>query len=95
VRHGPKENRAYRYRCPQQKKQAKSAPPKKPGELNREGMKAARARGVRSGPKPKLSRQQIDHARKLIGEGKRREDVADLFKVSRTTLYRAFAVKDF
>ena len=26
-------------------------------------MKAARARGVRPGPKPKLSRQQIEHAR--------------------------------
>lgn len=60
-------------------------------ERTREGMKAARARGVRSGPKPKLSRQQIDHARKLIEDGKRREDVADLFKVSRATLYRALA----
>ena len=58
-------------------------------ERTREGMKAARARGVRSGPKPKLSRQQTDHARKLIEDGKRREDIAGLFKVSRTTLYRA------
>jgi len=31
-------------------------------------MKAARGRGVRPGPK--LSRQQIDHARKLIEDGK-------------------------
>jgi DNA invertase Pin-like site-specific DNA recombinase len=54
-------------------------------------MKAARARGVRPGPKPKLSRQQITHARKLIEDGQRREDVADLFKVGRTTLYRALA----
>ena len=61
-------------------------------ERTREGMKAARARGVRSGPKPKLSPQQIDHARKLIDQGKRREEVADLFKVGRTTLYRALAV---
>jgi DNA invertase Pin-like site-specific DNA recombinase len=60
-------------------------------ERTREGMKAARARGVRSGPPRKLTRQQIDHARKLIGEGERREDVADLFKVGRTTLYRALA----
>jgi DNA invertase Pin-like site-specific DNA recombinase len=60
-------------------------------ERTREGMKAARARGVRSGRKPKLSRQQRDHARKLIESGQRREDVADLFKVSRTTLYRALA----
>jgi DNA invertase Pin-like site-specific DNA recombinase len=60
-------------------------------ERTREGMEAARARGVKSGPKPKLSRQQKDHARKLTADGKRREDVADLFKVSRATLYRALA----
>jgi DNA invertase Pin-like site-specific DNA recombinase len=58
-------------------------------ERTRAGMKAARARGVRPGPKRKLTRQQIDHARKLIEDGKRREDVADLFKVGRVTLYRA------
>jgi DNA invertase Pin-like site-specific DNA recombinase len=58
-------------------------------ERTRAGMKAARARGVRPGPKRKLSRQQIDHARKLIEDGQRRVDVADLFKVSRVTLYRA------
>jgi DNA invertase Pin-like site-specific DNA recombinase len=46
-------------------------------------------RGVRSGPKPKLTRQRIAHARKLIDKGQRREDVAGLFKVGRTTLYRA------
>lgn len=63
-------------------------------ERTREGMKAARARGVRSGPKPKLSRQQIDHARKLIEDGQRREDVADLFKGFRATLYRAALRKD-
>jgi DNA invertase Pin-like site-specific DNA recombinase len=60
-------------------------------ERTREGMKAARARGVRTGPPPKLTRQQIAHARKLIENGERREDVADLFKVGRTTLYRALA----
>jgi Enterobacteriaceae phage serine recombinase len=61
-------------------------------ERTREGMKAARARGIKSGPPPKLNRQQIDHARQLIEqEGKRREDVAGLFKVSRSTLYRALA----
>jgi len=52
-------------------------------------MKAARARGVKSGPKPKLTRQQIEHARKLIGEGQRHEATAALFNVSRVTLYRA------
>ena len=58
-------------------------------ERTREGMKAARARGVKSGPKPKLTRQQIEHARKLIDEGQRHEATAALFNVSRVTLYRA------
>lgn len=44
------------------------------------GMKAARAHGVRLGPKPKLTRQQIERARKLIAEGERRTDVADLLQ---------------
>jgi DNA invertase Pin-like site-specific DNA recombinase len=60
-------------------------------ERTREGMKAARARGVRPGPPPKLSPKQIQHARKLIEKGDRREDVADILNVSRTTLYRALA----
>jgi len=54
-------------------------------------MKAARARGVRPEPKRKLTQQQIDVARQEIEKGKRREDVADLFKVGRVTLYRALA----
>jgi DNA invertase Pin-like site-specific DNA recombinase len=41
--------------------------------------------------KPKLTRQQIAHARKLIDDGQRREDVAALLNVDRTTLYRALA----
>jgi DNA invertase Pin-like site-specific DNA recombinase len=60
-------------------------------ERTREGMKAARARGVRPGPRPKLSPKQIAHALKLIEKGGRREDVAELLNVSRTTLYRALA----
>jgi DNA invertase Pin-like site-specific DNA recombinase len=60
-------------------------------ERTREGMKAARARGVRTGPKPKLTRQQIKHAQRLIDEGQYRQEIADLFKVSRVTLYRALA----
>jgi DNA invertase Pin-like site-specific DNA recombinase len=58
-------------------------------ERTREGMKAARARGVKTGPKPKLSRQQIMHAKRLINEGQHRQQVADLFNVSRATLFRA------
>jgi hypothetical protein len=38
-------------------------------------------------PALKLNRQQTDHAGPLISEGKRREEIAGLFKVSRSTLY--------
>jgi hypothetical protein len=47
---------------------------------------------VKFGRKPKLTRQQIDYARKLIEESHRREDVAALLNVDRTTLYRELAV---
>src|SRR6266446_5853114 len=46
-------------------------------------------RGVKFGRKRKLTPQQITHARKLIDKGQRREDVAALLNVDRTTLYRA------
>jgi DNA invertase Pin-like site-specific DNA recombinase len=62
-------------------------------ERTRAGVKAAQRRGVKFGRKPKLTRQQIDHARKLIDDGQRREDVAALFKVDRATLYRALNVR--
>ena len=52
-------------------------------------MKAAQRRGVKFGRKVKLTIEQIDHARKLIDDGERREDVAALLNVDRTTLYRA------
>ena len=58
-------------------------------ERTRAGVKDAQRRGVKFGRKPKLSPQQIDHARKLIDAGERREDVAALLNVDRTTLYRA------
>jgi DNA invertase Pin-like site-specific DNA recombinase len=38
-----------------------------------------------------MSPQQIAHARKLIESGEDRQNVADLFKVNRTTLYRVLA----
>ena len=60
-------------------------------ERTRAGVKAARARGVKFGRKPKLTQRQIDHALKLIDDGQRREDVATLLNVDRTTLYRALA----
>jgi Enterobacteriaceae phage serine recombinase len=60
-------------------------------ERTRAGVKAAQRRGVKFGRKPKLSPQQIKHARKLIDEGEDRQKVAALFKVGRKTLYRALA----
>lgn len=58
-------------------------------ERTRAGMQAARAGGVKPGRKPKLSAEQIEHARKLIDKGESRQYVADLLNVGRVTLYRA------
>ena len=52
------------------------------------GVKAAKARGVKFGRKPKLTPQQVSHAQKLIEAGDC-DDVAALFTVGRKTLYRA------
>jgi DNA invertase Pin-like site-specific DNA recombinase len=60
-------------------------------ERTRAGVKAAQRRGVKFGRKPKMTPQQIAHARKLIDQGEDRQKVADLFKVGRKTLYRALA----
>ncbi|MER9228406.1 recombinase family protein [Mesorhizobium sp. M0664] len=53
------------------------------------GRIAARARGVRFGPSPALSADQITHARHLIAQDKPVTEVARLLKVHRATLYRA------
>jgi len=59
-------------------------------ERTRAGVKAAKHRGVKFGRKRKLTPQQLEHARELIDKGDRdRQGIADLFKVSRTTLYWA------
>ena len=60
-------------------------------ERTRAGVDAAKGRGVKFGRKPKLTRQQINHARKLIAQGECPRDVADTMKVGRSTLYRALA----
>ncbi|MGE1076454.1 helix-turn-helix domain-containing protein, partial [Pseudomonas fragariae (ex Marin et al. 2024)] len=50
----------------------------------------AKARGVRFGPSPALSAEQIAHARQLIrDEEKPVAEVARLLNVHRATLYRA------
>jgi len=46
-------------------------------------------RGVKLGRPPKLSPQQIAHARKLIEDGESPAHVAQLLGVARSTLYAA------
>jgi len=60
-------------------------------ERTHAGVKAARARGVKFGRKPKLTPQQTAHARKLIKQGEAPQAVASLLRVSRATVYRALA----
>ena len=56
------------------------------------GRIAAKARGVRFGPRPTLSAEQITHARQLIEQsGKPVAEVARLLGVHRATLYRAIS----
>ena len=52
-------------------------------------MKAAKRRGVKFGRKPKLSPEQVEHARDQIEGGKTAPVVAALLRVGRTTLWRA------
>lgn len=58
-------------------------------ERTRAGVKAAQSRGVKFGRKPKLTGQQIAHARKLIDAGEAVPEVAKLLSVDRATVYRA------
>lgn len=55
-----------------------------------EGRRAARERGVRFGRTPSLSPDQLTHARALVDkDGKSIREVAELFGVHRTTLWRS------
>ena len=58
-------------------------------ERTQAGGAAAVARGVKMGRKPKLSPQQVAHARKLLERGERPAHVAQLLKVSWRTIERA------
>jgi DNA invertase Pin-like site-specific DNA recombinase len=62
-------------------------------ERTRAGVKAAKGRGVRFGRKRKLTLQQLNHARDLLSKKNplSRDEVAALFNVNRTTLFRALA----
>jgi DNA invertase Pin-like site-specific DNA recombinase len=63
-------------------------------ERTRAGVMAAKQHGVKFGRKPKFAAQQIDHARQLLAKKNppSRHQIAALFKVSRSTLYRALAL---
>src|SRR3989442_9906121 len=52
-------------------------------ERTRAGVQAAKQRGVQFGPKPKLTPQQITHARALRAQGEPVPVIAALFKVHR------------
>ena len=56
-------------------------------ERTKAGREAAKQRGVKLGRKPKLSPQQVAHARKLIEDGESPKQVAQLLGVARSTLY--------
>lgn len=60
-------------------------------ERCRAGRQAAKARGVKLGRKSVLSREQVQHARALYEQGKKADDIADLLKCSRATLYRVLS----
>jgi DNA invertase Pin-like site-specific DNA recombinase len=59
-------------------------------DRTRSGRVAAKARGVKFGPRPTLAPDQIAHARNLIDQETHTvKDVASLLGVHRSTLYRA------
>lgn len=58
-------------------------------ERTRAGLVAAKRRGAKLGRKPKLSEDQIAHAKQLIDAGESPSRVAKTIGVSTATLYRA------
>lgn len=61
----------------------------------RDGLAAARARGRFGGRRPKLSGSQIEKMKKLVDKGDMTiSEVAELFGVSRVTVYNYLAKKD-
>ncbi|WP_293653239.1 recombinase family protein [Thiolapillus sp.] len=60
-------------------------------DRTRSGRQAAKAKGVKFGPPPTLTPEQITHARALVDqEGRTVKEAAALLGVHRSTLYRAF-----
>lgn len=61
-------------------------------DRTRNGREAAKARGVKFGPRPTLTPAQIEHGRSLIDQnGLTVKAAAELLGVHRSTLYRALA----
>ncbi|RQR22947.1 recombinase family protein [Burkholderia sp. Bp9143] len=59
------------------------------------GRAAAKARGTKFGRKPKLEAAQLKHIYQLVDEGKAsRQEIADLFGIDRSTLYRVLAQRE-
>ena len=56
-----------------------------------EGVLRAQARGIKRGPKLKLSAEKLQQAKQLLNDGETHRNVADLLKVHRTTLTRNLA----
>lgn len=63
-------------------------------ERTNAGLERARRRGVKFGPKFKLSPEQLDHARELLAQGRTQTEICALLKVSRQTLWRALNPQD-
>ncbi|VVE59568.1 resolvase [Pandoraea sputorum] len=61
-------------------------------ERTSSGRAAAKARGTKFGRKPKLEAAQLKHIYQLVDEGAAsRQEIADLFDIDRSTLYRALS----
>jgi DNA invertase Pin-like site-specific DNA recombinase len=60
-------------------------------ERTRAGVRMARARGVKFGRKRKLTPAHVTDARKKIAAGQSPDRVAEFYRVSRATLFRALA----
>ncbi len=58
----------------------------------RDGLAAARARGRLGGRKPKLSGKQTIEVSRLYDDGRPVQEIAELFGVSRPTVYRALDI---
>jgi DNA invertase Pin-like site-specific DNA recombinase len=59
-----------------------------------DGLASARARGRVGGRKPKLSQTKVVEIRRMYQEGRTVQSIADMFGVSRPTIYRALGDRE-